>query len=209
MAKDDHLSTAKVWTTLGWTLLALFIPYLFYIGGGDNIFGASVSKEALRITMAGWGIVAFGLGFTALAVLGMHYIGTDMDAEGSEIPWPANTRHEAAGSKRDPFLAKIFLAAFVGAPVIATLAGIVRYAGSRISDWNANTYLAEGFFGSRLEAYKLGCARPPCFRIFPTDGHEYILYFTDGVLLFVVLLSIVMGTIWSIKGVRAMKRNTH
>jgi hypothetical protein len=157
--------------------------------------------------MAGWGIVVFGLGFSGLAILGIHYIRTDMDAEGSAIPWPANTMHEGVGSTRDPLIAKTFLAAFVGAPIICTLAGIIRYGGSRISEWNSNTYLGEGFFGSRLEAYKQGCPHAPCFRIFPPDKREYILYFTDGLLVIVVFLTIAIGTVWSIKLLRSNKHN--
>lgn len=193
MADGDHGTIDKLWTSIGWSLLAIFLPFIFYIRGGDNIFGKDSAPESLQITMAGWGVLVFSVGLICLAILGLKHI-RNLGSEPCKTPWPANTKHE--NSDRDIHISRFFLALFVGTPIIAIIAGLIRYCDSQVSLWNASTPLASSFIGSRSIAYGIGCKKLPCYRIHHTQGHEYILYLTDGVLLFVVTLCLVLCIKW-------------
>jgi len=86
----------------------------------------------------------------------------------------------------------------------ATLAAIglfgSRYAKSVIHDWETPKAIGQGFFGSRREAFAVGCKKPPCFamaqrkyqkneQLEQLNGvFEYNLLWTDELLLFIVLL---------------------
>jgi hypothetical protein len=193
MSNKDHNSIAKLWTRIGWALLLAFLPFIFFIRGGANVLGEDIASEAMQITMAGWGVFGFSLGLCGLSILGLVHINRLSD-EYSSTPWPADTNHE--GKNRDILISKLFLIFYSAAPIISIIVGIVRYTDSHVSPWNSKSALSQGFIQSRISAYNIGCSKQPCFRIHPDNGHEYILYLTDGVLIISVVSCIILWSVW-------------
>lgn len=196
MPDGNHESIAKLWTKLGWFLFLSFLPFIFFIRGGANIFGKDIVSEAVQITMAGWGVLGFSLGLCGLSILGLIYI-KRLVGRSSDTPWPPDTNFESEAN-RDAFVSKLFLILYSTVPIISIIVGVIRYTDSYISQWKSTTSLAQGFIQSRILAYRMGCQGPPCFRIHPENGHEYILYLTDGVLIISVVSSAILFFIWII-----------
>lgn len=193
MPDKNNDSIAKLWTRLGWSLLLSFLPFVFYIRGGANVLGKDIASEAMQISMAGWGIFGFSLGLCGLSILGLIYLNR-LDSAYSPTPWPADTNHEDKG--RDILISKLFLFLYSVSPIISIIVGIIRYTDSNISMWGSNISLAQGFIQSRVAAYNIGCIKQPCFRIHPENGHEYILYLTDGVLIISVVSCLIILFLW-------------
>lgn len=193
MSNNTHHSIDRLWTRLGWTLVLAFLPFVFFIRGGANVFGEDIASEALQITMAGWGVFGFSVGLCGLAILGLIYI-KRLGNSHTKTPWPADTNHE--NKDRDSLVSGLFLLLYSVAPVVAIIVGMIRYTDSHLSLWNSTIPLAQSFLQSRVAAYTMGCSNQPCFRIHPDNGHEYILYLTDGVLILSAIASITLWSLW-------------
>jgi hypothetical protein len=111
---------------------------------------------------------------------------------------PPNMLFETA-TERNPLISWITAVVFL----VTTLAGLIffgsRYGTSVIHDWESQREIASGFWTSRTEAHRLGCAKGPCFALAqhrdpqnnPINGvWEYVLLWTDGVLLLLILLGL-------------------
>ncbi len=196
MPDGNHESIAKLWTKLGEFLVLSSLPFIFFIRGGANIFRKDIASAAVQITMAGWGVLGFSLGLCGLSILGLIYIKRSGGGF-SATPWPPDTNFESEAN-RDTLASKFFLILYSTAPIISIIFGVIRYTDSHISQWKPATLLAQGFIQSRILAYRMGCQEPPCFRIHPENGHEYILYVTDGVLIVAVVSSTILWFIWII-----------
>lgn len=199
MTEGNHGVIERLWTNIGLALAPMSVWYVFYIRGGINIFGSDTPSESLQITMAGWGILVFNLELSALALLGLMYI-KELGETSIQTPWPANTQYES--DNRNIRISRIFLILYIGVPLFSMVMGIIRYSDSHIAAWSSNESLAPGFWRSRYIAYSIGCDHSPCYRVHPTQGHEYILYLTDGVLLITTMLSFIMCAKWIIAIIR-------
>lgn len=204
MPGKDNDSIAKLWTRVGWSLLLSFLPFVFFIRGGANVLGKDIASEALQISMAGWGVLGFSLGLCGLSILGLIYINR-LGSAYSSTPWPADTNHEDKG--RDILISKLFLFLYSASPIISIVVGIIRYTDSHISTWDSNISLAQGFIQSRVAAYNIGCINQPCFRIHPENGHEYILYLTDGILVISVASCTILWLLWMCSIVKKARKS--
>lgn len=192
---DTNVYTiSKYWTRIGQSLLIATIPFIVTIRGGAELIGSENLPEALQITMAGSGVLVFSIGLAALSSLGLVYI-KRLGGKCVTQPWPADIDH--VNSSRDTLISKATLFLYVTFPLMAIVAGIIRYMDSRIATWHDNTILVDDFIYSRLYAHVMGCSNPPCFRIHPNHGFEYVLYLTDGILILSLILCFVLLSLWA------------
>jgi MFS family permease len=179
------LPLARFWTWAGAAYVPAAASGIFFISNGPHR-GVLISAGYLGLCAS----LAIG---AILAVTLALYV---MKARKSAIPIivPPNTLFEDE-KNRSELMSWGTVIIFA----LAIVAGLVffgnRYADSHIHLWDSATPLADSFIGSRAAAYAKGCAKQPCFATgqrmedkTPADHvAEYILYWTDGLVIFLCL----------------------
>jgi hypothetical protein len=154
--------------------------------------------ETRQIVRAYFGLLVTLLTLTALLGLNLIYA-RRAKARGRSRWIPANTLFESE-KERDPFLSLATVAVFYAVALATFIACSVRYADSRIHEWDASTPLASSFLGSRMEAVGRGCSDPPCYAMHQrvdagkklTGAVEYVWFLTDLVVLILAAGMIVL-----------------
>ncbi|TAU83274.1 hypothetical protein [Rhizobium leguminosarum] len=184
---------ARLWTWIGNLFVPLAIGWAVYLRNG---LADKPPPDGVLVSRAYWGVLIALVAAAAMAwtvALYVHLAKT----EDEPILVPPNTTFEDDES-RNRIISWGTVAVFVLA-VVASLAVFgARYSESRIHGWNDQQPLQPNFLGSRARAFEQGCDAQPCFAVAqrvdaddnPIFGvNEYILYLTDGVLLFFALLA--------------------
>lgn len=172
-------SIEQAWTITGSALVGICIPIFIYLrSGSTSIFqskDASPQDDA-GISLAFWGIMLTSIGLVILGALALRYKRQGFGQDG--FNWPRFSKVE--GDARDGLVAGAVLAVFTLVPVSTLVGSLIVYSKSRISLWDANLPLADGFITSRWAAVQTACNNEPCFRMHPLDGHppDAIQWFT-------------------------------
>jgi hypothetical protein len=185
---------ARVWTWTGGAFLAVAITWVVANRGGQP--GPSF-QEGILISQAYMYLIAALASFAALVWIFALYVKSARRSSAEPVV-PPNMLFETA-TERNPLISWVTAVVFL----LTTLAGLFffgsRYGTSVIHDWESQREIASGFWASRIEAHRLGCAKGPCFALAqhrdpqnnPINGvWEYVLLWTDGVLLLLILLGL-------------------
>ncbi|MHC2618246.1 MFS family permease [Bradyrhizobium huanghuaihaiense] len=179
------LPLARFWTWIGTAYVPALASGIFYINNGPHR-GVLISAGYLGLCAS----LAVG---TILAVTLALYV---MKARKSADPIlaPPNTLFEDA-EHRNRLISWGTVIVFALAILVGLIGFGNRYADSRIHLWDKTTPLADSFTASRAAAYAKGCPKGPCFAMgqrmedkTPAEHvAEYVLYWTDGFLIFLCL----------------------
>jgi hypothetical protein len=186
------LALARVWTLVGTT----FIPF----AGGWVVFIRNGLADApppigVLVSRGYWGVLVTLLAGAALFWTMALYVRLARQ-KNALILAPPNTLFEDE-SNRNSLISWGTVIAFISAILIALTFFLVRYSESQLHKWDSQQAIERSFFGSRIEAHNIECLRQPCFALEqrfdasnkPIFGvNEYILFITDGVLVFLLFL---------------------
>ena len=179
---------AKTWTWVGYLIVTTSGGIWMHIAGG--VFDPISYGQQISLSL--WGIVIVCSGGTLLALIGISYHKQLTGAE--PFGWPENTTFE--DKERHKLVSKLTLWIYIIIPFAALVACVSKYSESEVTEWDQSKPLANSFFLSRAEAYLQGCDGGACFRVSPVDGHEYLLYLTDGALLIFVAMYLGVTSLW-------------
>lgn len=174
---------AKFWTWTGHLFIPLAVGWAVYVSNG---FGDKPVPDGVLISRGYWGVLVALIAGTALTWSCVLYVRLAKRRH-SDYLIPPNTTFED-GEERSAVISYGTAIAFALAVTGALIRFGVRYSESLIHGWNERGPLAPGFWATRLEAHRIGCASPPCFAVGPrvdSSGpvfgvNEYLLYVTDG-----------------------------
>ena len=179
------LPLARFWTWIGTAYIPAAASGIFYINNGPHR-GVLISAGYLGLC------ASLAVGTILAGTLALYVMKARKSAD--PILAPPNTLFEDTGH-RNRLISWGTVIVFALA-VLLGLAGFGnRYADSRIHLWGSTTPLADSFGASRTAAYAKGCPKGPCFAMgqrmedkTPAEHvAEYVLYWTDGLLIFLCL----------------------
>jgi hypothetical protein len=193
---------AKLWTWIGNSFIPLAIGWGLYVRNG---LADQPPPLGVLISRAYWGVLVTLIAGTALTWTMALYVRL-AKTERALILAPPNTAFEEDGA-RSRIISWGTVFVFVLSVLLALTVFGIRYAESQLHKWDGAQPLQASFWDSRAKAYELGCAKQPCFAIAqridaagnPIFGvNEYILYLTDGALVFLTILML-LGALFLIK----------
>lgn len=199
MNEVDSLDTA--WTWVGSTVTAVSVPLWLYIRSGTTFIipraDATLQNDA-SITVAYWALLITAAGLAGLGAIALRY--RRKAHRSASFGWPRFTLIES--ESRDTWVACGTFVAITIIPLAVFIASIKRYSDSRIALWHAHSPIAEGFFGSRLAAWRTPCDEQPCFRVHPLDDQaphaiQWITWLTDPLVVLITLCAIVLWCRWA------------
>lgn len=177
---------AKFWTWIGQSFIPLAIGWAIFVRNG---FGEKAPHDGVLISRGYWGLLLTLLVAATLIWALALYVRLAR-ARGARLTVPPNTMFE--DGQRSAVVSYVTLVVFAVAVVVGLGVFGGRYHDSMIHGWNSQAPLQSGFWSSRVEAHKSGCASNPCFAVGPRmevpgapvfGVNEYVLYLTDGLLL--------------------------
>jgi MFS family permease len=179
------LPLARFWTWLGAAYVPAAATGIFFVYNGTHR-GVLISAGYLGLA------ASFAVGAILASILALYVMGARKSATSTVAP--PNTLFEDE-THRSPLFSWGTVLVFA----LAVLTGLAcfgnRYVDSRVHLWDSPTPISDSFFGSRSKAFAAGCPKGPCFAMGQrmegkkaTDHVvEYVLYWTDGLLVFLFL----------------------
>src|SRR5438477_890837 len=193
------LALAKLWTWIGNLFIPLAIGWAFYVRNG---LPDPPPPTGVLVSRGYWGLLVTLIAGAALIWTMARYVRL-ASRENARILAPQNTAFED-DTIRSRLISWGTVLVFATSVLLALTVFGVRYMESQIHRWDDQRPLQSDFWGSRMQAYELGCAKQPCFAVGqrmdaggnPIFGvNEYILYVTD-VALVLVLLFMLAGIVF-------------
>jgi hypothetical protein len=183
---------AKFWTFTGNIFIPLAIGWVLFV---RNAFGDKIPADGVLISRGYLGLLITLIAANLLLRTFTIYVELAKRwGEKSLVPY--NSTFEDA-KERNTFISYGTIFVFFFSIIIFGIIFSVRYFESNIYNWDNTIPLAHDFIASRVMAHEIGCRSQPCFAIgsrIDSEGNsilginEYILYFTDGILLLLALV---------------------
>jgi hypothetical protein len=180
------LALAKLWTWIGNLFIPLAIGWAVYVRNGLTDRPAPIG---VLVSRAYWGLLVTLVAGAALIWAMALYV-RFAKRKNALILVPPNTAFED-DTARSLIISWGTVFVFGISALLALTVFGVRYTESQLHKWNDQQPLQSSFWGSRVQAHEIGCAKQPCFavdqRVDSANNsifgvNEYILYVTDGVL---------------------------
>jgi hypothetical protein len=185
---------AKLWTWTGNLFIPLAGGWAIYVRGGLSSPPPSIG---VIVSRSYWGLLlTLAMGSLLIWVIAL-YIRLAKRKNASTLV-PPNTSFEDEAT-RNIFISWGTVLAFALSITLALSIFSVRYAESEVYRWDDQQPLKSGFWNSRAQAHKIGCTHQPCFAIqqridakndVKYGVNEYILYLTDGVIVFLTAIAL-------------------
>ncbi len=196
---QDMLTTYdRAWTALGLPLAVSCISLLFLARTGAlPLVSTTNMGDALRITVGYWGLLVTSSGLSCLGIIALRYLAHRPTERCTEPPWPRFVLIEEEG--RDAVLTRALFCFIVATPVLSWVAFLLRYFDSQVSPWAATNVaesLGDGFFSSRFAVFMQQCTDEPCWRIHPPNGHQYVGWLSDPVILGTAIVALWIWALW-------------
>ena len=201
---------AKLWSWVGHSFILFSIAWAVFVRGG---LSDKYIPEGVAISQGYWGLIVALIAANALIWTFALYVRAAKRAK-VKCLIPLNTNFEDLND-RNHIISWGSIVIFTLSTVVAIVLFSVRYTDSVLHEWGKESAVAGGFLDSRVQAHKAGCVHQPCFAVasqfdktekIKSGVNEYVLYFTDGLLLFLFFL-IAAGILFLIVSITTKLRN--